>query len=82
MSEHVQRLKEIVLQAGAIFEGIQMPLFPDDETEGDWTVILFSAPLSGRLLSLKDDAFFTVNAVKEKMEAADAPYLDQEDREH
>jgi len=70
MSEHIDRLKEIVLQAGAIFEGVQMPMFPDED--GEWTVVLFSAPLSGTLCSLKDDAFFTVNAVKAKIDDADA----------
>jgi hypothetical protein len=59
--EHIQRLKDIVEHAGAIWVGVQ-------EGDGVYTdLVLFNSKQTGSTLALKDNEFFTINAVEQKI---------------
>ena len=64
---HIAILKKLVEHGGGIWVGIQ-EAFPEDPVPA---YILFQAPLSGKLLMLPDDEFFTVQAVQAKIHLAD-----------
>lgn len=59
--ERIKRLKDIVEHAGAIWVGIQ-------EGDGMYTdFVLFNSKQTNITLALKDNEFFTVNAVQQKV---------------
>ena len=63
--ERIERLKAIVTLGGGEWLGIQ-------EGEGLYTdLILFHSPQTGSTLALRDDEFFTVEAVQNKIQTAD-----------
>jgi hypothetical protein len=67
-SEHIQRLKSIVEHAGAIWVGVQ-------EGDGLYTdLVLFNSPQTGSTLALKDNEFFTIQAVQEKLAASNLTF--------
>ena len=63
--ERIERLKAIVTLGGGEWLGIQ-------EGEGLYTdLILFHSPQTGSTLALKDDEFFTVDAVQNHIKQSD-----------
>lgn len=65
--DHIEACKQIVEHGGALWIGLQEAL-SDDIAKA---YVLFEAPLSGKLLMLPDNEFFTTQAVHEKVHAAD-----------
>lgn len=66
-TEHIEKLKQIVELGGANWVGIQ-EAFPEDKVPA---YVLFTAPVSDKLLMLPDDEFFTTGAVHEKVYLVD-----------
>jgi hypothetical protein len=66
MSDHIEHLVLLAAQAGAIVIGTQADI------ETGVVYLLFKAPLSGALLAIEADEFATYQAIKDKIDAADA----------
>lgn len=67
---HIAVLKKLVEHGGGNWVGRQ-EAEPDDSVHAH---VLFQAPMSGKLLMLPDDEFFTVQAVQAKIHLADKRY--------